>query len=656
MRIESIEIQNFRQYRKERFVFPKAKGKKDIHVIIGENGEGKTNILNALTWCLYGEELHLGDKNTAISNINSQYVQELRNRSQRNGDAKVTVVMSIEDGGSITFMRTATYSLNSSNVIETKQDVMVIANTSEGHIVIDKNDDYEMYVSRYVPKEINEYIFFDGELMDQYFKSDKRGNIESGIKDLTKASTIEKTIKALYFYAKNEIAPILKNNGDNRVSEAQSKLENAQKTRDNQQEKVGILSNQIKKAEEKIEELTTKIQGFDSLKDKTDRLKELEDESDILRDRQKKLSGDLYEFVRQYYTLFALFPALKEFSNYINSQESQGNLPPKIDKRLVQSILDSKECAVCGNHLNTEHLQHVIAILRKLEVSSTTSAELNRASSALNALIDKMKDYPRKKQDIIEQREYLKSLVEKNEDEYKKLSLELQNIPNQEEIKKSITDRNEYRREVNELHESIGKEKHILENLSKDVMKVEKELDEAMKSNSRMDTYRKKLEFCTKGTQILEETLKEIIEECRKEMEVVTFEIFSKLIWKKDAFSKVNILEDYSFELLDSFNQQTLGACSAAERALLALSFTIALQQTSGHDSLLYIDTPLGRVGEKNRINFTEVLSEIAETKQVILSFTPTEYDDNVRKQLNNEYSSYCELDFKDGITTIKQR
>ena len=82
MRIESIEIQNFRQYRKEKFTFPRIKGKKDIHVIIGENGEGKTNILNALTWCLYGEELHLGDKNTAINKINSQYVQELRNHSR----------------------------------------------------------------------------------------------------------------------------------------------------------------------------------------------------------------------------------------------------------------------------------------------------------------------------------------------------------------------------------------------------------------------------------------------------------------------------------------------------------------------------------------------------------------------------------------------
>ena len=288
-------------------------------------------------------------------------------------------------------------------------------------------------------------------------------------------------------------------------------------------------------------------------------------------------------------------------------------------------------------------------------MSSTTSAELNRASSALNAIMDSMKAYPKKKQAIIDQKKYLDIQVKKNEEDYEKLSKELRSIPNQDEIRKAIIDREEYRKNIGPLHEKFGRENLLLEARAKAVIRAEKELDDAMKSNRLLDIYRKQLDFCKKGIILLDETLNEIIDECRKEMEIVTFDIFNKLIWKKDAFSKVNILEDYSFELLDAYGQQTLGACSAAERALLALSFTIALQQTSGHDSLLYIDTPLGRVGEKNRINFTEVLTGIAESKQVILSFTPTEYDENVRRLLANEYSSYCELSFDKGVTTIKK-
>lgn len=60
MRIENIEIHNFRQYRNLSFQFPKIEGKNDLHIIYAKNGVGKTNVLNALTWCLYATEMHLG--------------------------------------------------------------------------------------------------------------------------------------------------------------------------------------------------------------------------------------------------------------------------------------------------------------------------------------------------------------------------------------------------------------------------------------------------------------------------------------------------------------------------------------------------------------------------------------------------------------------
>ena len=133
MRIESIEIKNFRQYREEKVLFPKKSGSKDIHIIIGENGEGKTNILNALTWCLYGEELHLGDKNTAIRTINSQYVNELRSKGERFGEVSVIVRMSLEEENStMDFMRTATYSITASDAIETQCKVLAIKNGLRG--------------------------------------------------------------------------------------------------------------------------------------------------------------------------------------------------------------------------------------------------------------------------------------------------------------------------------------------------------------------------------------------------------------------------------------------------------------------------------------------------------------------------------------------
>lgn len=656
MRIESIEIKNFRQYREEKVLFPKKSGSKDIHIIIGENGEGKTNILNALTWCLYGEELHLGDKNTAIRTINSQYVNELRSKGERFGEVSVIVRMSLEEENStMDFMRTATYSITASDAIETQCKVLAIKNGLRGTEFVERKDEVDMWISRYAPREINEYIFFDGELMDQYFKDTQRKTIESGIKDLTQATVIDKAIKALESYKRSDIDPILKRNGNSQVAAAQDALESAMNRYNTQKEKVDEINKNIKALEEQRTELNNKIKGHDNLKKKMEDLESLDKRINSLSQRESDLQRDLIGFVQEYYVYFTLYPALKKYYDFIKKQEKAGNLPPKIDRKLIQQIVDNKECAICGSKLNTENLQHVLNILRRLEISTATSAELNRASGILESIFEQLKKYTQQKNRLMRDIDQVKNDIKSAEAERIELNNFLRRIPNTEEISTAIAQREICEAQLNRENQRIGREKYILEQNKKSVEIAQNDLDKAIDSSGKMGLLRKQLDFCTKSIRILSDTKDEILTECRQEMQTETFNIFSRLIWKADAFSKVNILEDYSFELLDQYGEQTLGSCSAAERALLALSFTIALQQTSGHDSLLYIDTPLGRVGEKNRVNFMQVLLGVASSKQVILSFTPTEYDENVRKQLDGMYSSYCELNFSNGITTIKR-
>lgn len=654
MRIESIEIKNFRQYRNEVFKFPKKAGNKDIHIIIGENGEGKTNILNALTWCLYGEELHLGDKNTAIRMINSQYVNELKQEGKKSGEVSVTVRMSLEEESStMDFMRTAVFSITAADAINTKSYITAVqTGGAKGANVFDKEEDVKIWISRYVPREINEYIFFDGELMDQYFKDSQRKNIETGIKNLTQATILDKTIKHIESYERLEIAPLLRNNGDDQVAAAQRALESAWERFNTQQEKVKSINDNIKKLEEQRGELTSLIKGHDNLKSKMYELERVDNQITSLTRQEKAQQEELIRFVQEYYVYFTLYPALKKLYSFINKQEKAGNLPPKVDRNLIKQIVDTKQCSICGNALDTDHLMNVMAILKKLEVSSATSNELSKASIALRGIFDLLKQYNTKKRRIMGEIKRIKDELKTAEDVRVELNLFLRTIPNTDEITTAIQQREVCVSQLDKNKRDIGREEHILSQYEKAVEIAQDALDKAMKSNDRMGIFRKQLDFCKKSVRVLSTIKDEILQECRLEMQKETFDFFNRLIWKNNAFSKVNILENYSFELLDQYGDQTLGSCSAAERALLALSFTIALQQTSGHDSLLYIDTPLGRVGEKNRVNFMDVLLEVAKSKQVILSFTPTEYDDNVRAQLNNQYSSYCELNYQDGITT----
>lgn len=227
------------------------------------------------------------------------------------------------------------------------------------------------------------------------------------------------------------------------------------------------------------------------------------------------------------------------------------------------------------------------------------------------------------------------------------------NIPNTEAVSKAIEDKKGYLAKRDEIIAKKGVEEDQKKKLNNDYAVQDKKLKALMEKNKQLEKVHAQAEYCKNCRSILKETRQELLAESRNEMERETLGVFTKLLWKKDAFSKVEILEDYTFLLLDKYGSQTLGSCSAAERALLALSFTLALQKVSMHDSLLFIDTPIGRVDEDNRLNFVNTLCEIAKSKQVILTFTPTEYDEKVASALHGQYASFCKLQLEDGITEI---
>ena len=63
MRIDKITLKNFRQYQGSNTIDLKTSGEKNIILIGGKNGYGKTNFLMSLVWCLYGEDITKIDDN-----------------------------------------------------------------------------------------------------------------------------------------------------------------------------------------------------------------------------------------------------------------------------------------------------------------------------------------------------------------------------------------------------------------------------------------------------------------------------------------------------------------------------------------------------------------------------------------------------------------
>ena len=91
-RIVSVKLLNYRQYYGEQEASFAARDQ-GFSVFLGENGEGKSNLLNAINWCFFHKEPHLKD-NKGMPIINSRYLDELPDSSM----AEMRVTVELERG------------------------------------------------------------------------------------------------------------------------------------------------------------------------------------------------------------------------------------------------------------------------------------------------------------------------------------------------------------------------------------------------------------------------------------------------------------------------------------------------------------------------------------------------------------------------------
>ena len=659
MRIENIEIQNFRQYRNLQFKFPCASGQNDLHIIYAKNGVGKTNVLNAITWCLYDSEMHLGNKYTASPILNNQQVQEIREHLSDGesaiGDATVRILFTSDDSTEkVRFQRVGKFNVTNDAVVSVSTEFSIMHFHNGEWNSVDSEEETLSFVKKNVPEEIHEYIFFDGEHLEDYFKAGQLENVKNGIEELTQAKIIEKAENSFHKYLTDILNTQIANSSVTDIATAQKELDKIQSAIDASVETIGLITTQIHNCDDEIAKLDNTISGHVHVSEKTARLKEVETLIDGLKVTISQKKAQMMVFVREYLQCFAMYPAIKSLYKYIQEQDKHGKLPPRIDKFLLESIEKHKHCCVCDQPLSDHSFNFIDELKKELEVSSETSALLNKAVVFLRQYLAKIDNYQQKRDDMMEEIRNLRKQYNDYLEEEKQLNTYLMNIPNTEAISAAIQQKKEFK----ELRDTIVKKKGVEEahkrELDNQYVAQDKKLKSLIDKNQQLEKINKQAEYCKKCRNILKETRLDLLAESRLEMENETFDTFSKLLWKKDAFSKVEILEDYTFRLLDKYGSQTLGSCSAAERALLALSFTLALQKVSMHDSLLFIDTPIGRVDQDNRLNFVNTLCEIAKSKQVILTFTPVEYDDKVAAALQGQYASFNRLVIEDGITVIK--
>lgn len=647
MRFNSIEIQNFRQYRNLRFEFQKH-GEYDLHVIVGQNGMGKTNILNAITWCLYGIEPHLGDVSKSLPRLNL----EVKKEALESGEENRTVLVKIfaEDNGQmITYQRKLP--VNVATDFEYKEEFTVTVSQITGDTKTFEKDDADLYVSKYMPEKIRQYFYFDGEQLHNYFISEQSSRIKESIHTISQVDMVTRIAERLgkvINKKQNEAgskAPDI-NDINKEMAEVRTQIENSKKD-------VLELEEQIAASEKVITENTENLRGQDNLPDLEEKFQKNKVRLKTLEENKEAIDNELFTFIKEFKVILSFYPYAKDTLAIIAEKEASNALPPDIDKKLLVEMLSKHRCLVCERDLALEDENRISALLEKIQVSSETSHLLLNIKSELERVIKKAKEYLNTKEKLLKKKKQNELDMHETESELQKIDNEISRFTDKKQIIQWHSEREAHEKRLKINIQKLGVANKQLADAQEKLEVLEKKLSISMSKLDECSRIKQLVEFSKRAKSIIEQIESEMMGEVKEKMEQITMQYFGKLIWKKNTYDRIELDDKYQLDLFHKDGYSCVGSCSAAERSLLALSFTLALHEVSGFNSLLFIDTPVARVSDQNRINFADVLNDVSKNKQIIMTFSPDEYSEEIKKVFEKNASTSVQLRTDDEKVTM---
>ena len=398
MLLESIKLENFRQFRNEYIEFAQGADGKNVTIIIGDNGAGKTTFAQAFFWCLYGET-EFSDKNM----INRLVASEMKPGQKE----KVQVTLKLTHGNVLyTLMREQEYSKDYSNRIKGDNTIFDIAiKDSKGNTTYVKKTLCE--VKSILPKELSKYFFFDGERIEKMSKDISTGkkatDFAEAVKGLLGLNAMFSAIQHFNPKAKNSVIGSYESsysaNSNIKIIEYTKTIENCKEKIAEIDSRIDELENQIEHARsrkaEKVEEIKLYAEGEELQLQKEKLLGQIKSvktsRSTVIKEIIKNFNANMSFFFSSSLMLKALeFLANKDFI---------GKDIPFMHSKTIEYLLKQKVC-ICGTHLDEgsvpyNKIKGLLEFLPPQSLSTNVSdfkKESNRRANARENLYDDIRE------------------------------------------------------------------------------------------------------------------------------------------------------------------------------------------------------------------------------------------------------------------------
>lgn len=351
MLLQTIELQNFRQFVNEKIDFS-TDPERNVTLIIGENGTGKTTFAQAFFWCFYGET-DFSDKII----LNRSVIEKMT------PDQKETVRVAIRlTHGSAEYeiIRTQEYKKAYTNRVTAANTVLnVQVKSADGNTRYLKPLECESAIQNILPKELANYFFFDGERIEKMSKEIASGRKSSGFSNAVVGLTgLKATLAALDHLSPTRTSSVMGKLTLEYRGDSDGKMQQLTKRIGELQDELERITVRLSEIDDEIESATTSRAQFEQdIKQFADGEK-LQNERERLRRELADVKRTKATFVKDICkafndgmpTFFGI-SMVKDALEVLSHSDFSGKDIPEMHAKTIQFLLKRGTC-ICGTHLD----------------------------------------------------------------------------------------------------------------------------------------------------------------------------------------------------------------------------------------------------------------------------------------------------------------
>jgi len=599
---------------------------RNITVVRGENGMGKTTILNAFYFCLYGD--------VTPPLFLSKMLNELANHELAEGNntsAKVEISFTHKDN-EYTAVRERLYKKTNGVVNQVGEESFNVfhknPNNGNSRTIYDPDGFFEGII----PNNLRGFFFFDGERIDRLAKIDGRGEIKDAILNILGLTKLE-YMKERFEELEKDLARELKKYQADSNQDLNDRYEVKESQKIKKKDELAQVKASIKLASENIERISAFLLTCNSAS-----IQALENERIAVTDLIKRIDDDIKKFnkeiinhaTRNFKHSLVSF-AFNDVFTYLEGMREKGQLPSDIKEQFIDDLIMKRRC-ICERELIEGEAPYE-AVMRKR--ANAGRSELDNAYIKITAYITQQKESMKR---FFEQYFGIHSEIiglEKQKDAQEKRLAEIKkdfDASKIEQVKMHENEREQLDEDLKRYYKLEGRLDADIEDITKKMERISQEIQNLEVRGAQGKAVKQWRNNVLQLGQLNTEIHTYFIDTTRINLDERIREVFDSMKEKEYRFARLT--DDFVLEITNNLDDGddkrvlSTGEGQIASLAFIASLVSYAREKThfnllsdfGGGDFPIVMDSPFGNLSAGHKQNVAREIGNLASQVIVVVS------------------------------------